>query len=271
MHVYHRKPINSMKILQTAERVSQVDHSDNYVFQRSLLAYLEAARLVSGKVLEIGTGSGYGVSIIAPHASEFVTIDKYQTGIPTETSTNAEHVKFLQMTVPPLEGIPSDTFDYVITFQVIEHIQRDDIFLQEIKRVLKSNGKIIVTTPNKKMSLTRNPWHVREYTVHELEQLLLTYFQNVQPLGVFGNEAIMDYYAKNRASVKRITRFDIFDLQHRLPRRLLQIPYDILNRINRKKLLNSNEDLVTGITHEDYHVAAANDNCFDLFYIAEKV
>lgn len=260
-----------MKILQTAERVSQKDHSDNYVFQRSLLAYLEAAKLISGKVLEIGTGSGYGVNIIAPHTDEFVTIDKYQTGVADEAPAGKSNVTFLQMNVPPLHDISSGSFDFVITFQVIEHIQEDDIFLQEISRVLKSGGKLIVTTPNKKMSLTRNPWHVREYTVQELEKLLLTCFRKVQQLGVFGNEAIMDYYAKNKAAVEKITRFDIFDLQHRMPRRLLQIPYDILNRLNRKKLLNSNKELVTGITYEDYAIRPADDRCFDLFFIAEKV
>lgn len=257
-----------MKILQTAERVSQKDHSDNYVYQRSLLAYLEAAKIISGKVLEIGTGSGYGVDIIAPHATEFITIDKYQT----ETLTAAPpNVTFLQMNIPPLKDIASETFDYVITFQVIEHIPKDDLFLKEIYRVLKNKGKLIVTTPNKKMSITRNPWHVREYTVKELEQLMLRFFQRVEAKGVFGNQQIMDYYEKNKASVRRITRFDIFNLQYRLPRQLLQIPYDILNRINRKKLLNSNTDLVTGITHEDYFIKAADDNCFDLFYIGEKV
>lgn len=257
-----------MKILQTAERVSQKDHSDNYVYQRSLLAYLEAAKIISGKVLEIGTGSGYGVDIIAPHASEFITIDKYQT----ETlSSKPANVTFLQMNIPPLKDIPSDTFDYVITFQVIEHIPKDELFLKEIYRVLKNGGKLIVTTPNKKMSITRNPWHVREYTVKELEQLMLRFFQRVEAKGVFGNQRIMDYYEKNKASVRRITRFDIFNLQYRLPRQLLQIPYDILNRINRKKLLNSNTDLVTGITHEDYFIKEADDHCFDLFYIGQKV
>lgn len=259
--------VSSMKVLQTAERVSQKDRSDNYVYQRSLLAYLEAAKMVSGQVLEIGTGSGYGVDIIAPQAERFVTIDKYQT----ETLENAPaNVDFLQMNVPPLAGIPSGAFDYVITFQVIEHIQKDDVFLQEIHRVLKEGGKLIVTTPNKKMSITRNPWHVREYTVEELKQLMLRYFRSVEALGVFGNQSIMDYYEKNKASARRITRFDIFNLQYRLPRQLLQIPYDILNRMNRKKLLNDNQGLVTGITHEDYFIENAGDTCFDLFYIAEK-
>ncbi len=254
-------------MLQTAERVSQKDQSDNYVYQRSLLAYLEAAKIVSGKVLEIGTGSGYGVDIIAPSAERFVTIDKFQTEILENAPANVE---FLRMNVPPLKDIPTGSFDFVITFQVIEHIQKDTTFLEEIHRVLKTGGKLIVTTPNKKMSITRNPWHVREYTVGELKQLMLRYFKSVEALGVFGNESIMDYYEKNKASVRKITRFDIFNLQYRLPRQLLQIPYDILNRLNRKKLLSDNQGLVTGITHEDYFIKEADDACFDLFYIAEK-
>ena len=96
------------------------------------------------------------------------------------------------------------------------------------------------------------------------------HFADVTALGVFGNESIMDYYEKNKDSVKKITRFDIFNLQYRLPRQLLQIPYDILNRMNRKKLLKQNESLTTGITYEDYFIKDADDKCFDLFYIGTK-
>ena len=261
-----------MKIIQTAERVSHKDISDNYVFQRSLLAYLEAAKMVSGDVLEIGTGSGYGIEIIAPQTNKFVTVDKYKTSELTEEKISKnKKIEFIQMNVPPLNNIPDNSFDFVITFQVIEHIKKDNNFVDEIYRVLKNNGKLIVTTPNKKMSLTRNPWHVREYTIDELENLLLMNFQSVNKMGVFGNDKIMKYYEENKKSVKKITRFDIFNLQYVLPRQLLQIPYDILNRINRKKLLNKNTDLVSDITTDDYFIGNASDQCFDLFYIAEKV
>ena len=49
-----------MAKVTTAERVSR-EQSDNYVFQRSLLAYHKAAELIEGNVLEIGTGEGYGL------------------------------------------------------------------------------------------------------------------------------------------------------------------------------------------------------------------
>lgn len=258
--------IIDMKVLQTAERVSHEDKSDNYVFQRSLLAYLEAAKLVSGKVLEIGAGMGYGIEIIAPLAKEYVTLDKHLV----EIDPKFKNVSFIQMNIPPLKGIEDNSFDFVVSFQVIEHIENDKKYVEEIHRVLKPGGQFIVTTPNINMSITRNPWHVREYTINGLTTLLGSYFSKVDSKGVFGNKKIMEYYEKNKESVRKITRFDIFNLQYRLPRQILQIPYDILNRMNRRKLLDQNNNLVNEIHHSDYVVEKAREGCFDLFYVATK-
>lgn len=253
--------------MQSAERVSQHDPSDNYVFQRSLLAYHKAAELVSGNVLEIGTGSGYGVSIISPKANSFLTIDK---SIPSIDFTQLPNTDYRQIDVPPLTGLENASFDFVISFQVIEHIKDDFGTLREIHRVLKPGGKLIITTPNREMSLTRNPWHIREYSVDEFINFLSSSFSKVEAKGVFGNESVMEYYEKNRESVARIARFDIFNMQKWLPRWMLRIPYNILNRINRRKLLKQNRELTSQIQMDDYYLAPANKSCFDLFFIAEK-
>ena len=254
-----------MAKIHTAERVSNRDASDNYVFQRSILAYYKAAELVSGDVLEIGTGMGYGVEVVAPAADKYVTIDK-SCAYNVELPANAE---FRQMTVPPLD-FADESFDYVISFQVIEHIKNDKEFVAEVSRVLRKGGKFIVSTPNAPMSLTRNPWHVREYTAEELKKLLSKEFSQIDMMGVGGNEKIMEYYEANRRGVERITRFDILDLQHRLPRWMLQIPYDILNRLNRRRLLDQNNELTSSITMEDYSIEAVAEECFDLYFIAQK-
>ncbi len=254
--------------MQTAERVSAQDLSDNFVFQRSVLAYVEAAKIIGGNVLEIGYGEGYGVKHLAGKADSYLGIDKYPS--PAHEKEFPGNVKVRIMNVPPLEGIADNSIDFVVSFQVIEHIENDELYAKEIARVLKPGGKFILTTPNIKMSITRNPWHVREYTVDELKNMLLKYFSSVDSNGVFGNEKIMTYYNKNKESVRKITRFDIFNLQYRLPRWMLQAPYDYLNRRNRKKLLNQNDSLVANIKMEDYFVGAAKDDCFDLFYIATK-
>lgn len=260
----------ALKLIQTAERVSQMDASDNYVYQRSLLAYVEAAKLVADKVLEIGTGSGYGIEMIASKVDKFVTIDKFENDNISALVKTHGNIAFKQMNIPPLTGIDDNSFNYVISFQVIEHIKNDRLFVEEIHRVLKPGGKFIVTTPNKKMSLTRNPWHIREYTVDGLFNLLKEKFTRVDKMGVFGNSRVMDYYNENKKAVERLTKFDILNLQYNLPRWCLQIPYDILNRWNRKKMLKKDNQLVSQIAMKDYHIEEANDSCLDLFYISEK-
>lgn len=250
--------------IKTAERVSR-DVTDNFVFQRSKLAYVEAAKRVGGRVLEIGTGTGYGIDIIAPNVEHFVTMDKTRS---EELGAMPANVEFKEGVVPPLP-FADESFDYVVSFQVIEHIKRDKEFVREVHRVLKKGGKFIVSTPNRPMSLTRNPWHVREYTAEQFGALLSS-FAEVEALGVGGNERVWSYYEKNRESVQRITRFDIFRMQWWMPRWVLQIPYDILNRLNRRKLHSENRTLTENISMEDYSLQNVDNKSFDLFYIATK-
>lgn len=259
-----------MKPKITAERVSNQDVSDNYVYQRSLLAYIKTAGMISGNVLELGTGNGYAVDILSLQADKLVTLDKFKNKKIDSLEYKLGNVNFIKMKFPPLNGIPDNFFDFVISFQVIEHIKDDNMFLKEVNRVLKPEGQLIITTPNKAMSITRNPWHVREYTHQEFSSLLNTHFAKTDAYGVFGNEKIEAYYQKNKAAVAKISKYDIFDFQHKLPRWALQFPYDILNRLNRKRILKENQKMVTKIKLTDYYFDKVNTNCYDLFYVAYK-
>ena len=254
--------------MATAERVTAHEISDNVIYQRHLVAYNEAARHIGGRVLEVGCGDGYGIPILAPHSTEYYAIDKFATDM-QRFGTGIEHLRFATMSVPPL-GFASDMFDYIVSFQVIEHIEDDEALLCEMARVLKPGGTLILTTPNRSMSLTRNPWHIREYAPEQLTARLQKHFSAVTMNGIYGNDKVMAYYEQNKQSVARFTRFDIFNLQYRLPRQVLQIPYDLLNRLNRRLLLKGNRNLVSDISLSDYHIQAADDSCFDLLAIAVK-
>ena len=255
--------------MQTAERSSHLDPSENVIFQRHMIAYKEASKLISGTVLEIGCGEGYGISELVQFSKKYIGVDKFDTYISEDIKKNNDIV-FHKMEIPPLLNIEANSIDFVVTFQVIEHIQDDHYFLREIFRVLKPGGKLLLTTPNKLMSLSRNPWHIREYTPFEMKDVLRKYFVKSEVKGVYGNDIVMEYYQKNKESVKKITRYDIFNLQYLLPRWALQIPYDILNRFNRKKLKSENENVVSAVKVDDYSILDATDNCLDYFCIATK-
>jgi hypothetical protein len=88
--------------------------------------------------------------------------------------------------------------------------------------------------------------------------------------GITGNEKVMAYHQRNRESVNRLMRWDVLDLQHRLPAAVLRIPYDLMNRFNRNRLQRAVDDLVAGISHSDYLVTDQASDALDLFLIARK-
>ena len=65
-------------------------------------------------------------------------------------------------------------------------------------------------------------------------------------------------------------RFDIFDLQYKLPAAILRMPYEILNRMNRNKLHQQQGESVVDITHEDYLIVEDPAVGLDLFYVLGK-
>lgn len=258
-----------MGVLQTAERSSHLDPSENVMYQRHLIAYKEAAKIVSGTVLEVGSGEGYGIMELAPITEKYIAVDKYDTHI-SDKLNEENDITFIKTEVPPLKGIDNDSVDFVVTFQVIEHIQNDELFLKEINRVLKPGGKLIMTTPNIKMSLTRNPWHIREYNLQQMGNIVKSVFEKFELKGIFGNEKVMDYYQKNKESVAKITRWDILNMQYWVPGWLLRIPYDILNRFNRQNLQDHNKDIVNTLEYTDYKIEESNNKCLDHFVVATK-
>ena len=252
----------------TTEITSDRIDSDNPLHQRLLKAYHAATPFVQGDVLELGCGEGRGINIVAQNAVSYLALDK----IPEVTNTLSERFpnqNFEQAVFPPMD-LADESFDTIVSFQVIEHIKDDRLFLKEIARLLRPGGRAVISTPNNKMTLSRNPWHAREYTGNELADICKKYFSGVEMKGIAGSARVLEYHEKNRASVRKIMKWDVLDLQHKLPGWLLQRPYEFLNRRNRNKLREGNDELVDTIGQEDYFLNDASDQNLDLFCILTK-
>ncbi len=257
-----------MSRIYTTEITSDHLVSDNPLHQRLLKPYVVSKEWIRGDLLEVGCGEGRGIPWVLPHTASYSAIDKISGAIEMLKGKYPAG-KFVAGNLPPLP-YADNSFNAVISFQVIEHIEDDRLFLKEIHRVLRPGGTALVTTPNRPMSLSRNPWHVREYTAEELKAMASKIFSGVEMKGIAGNEKVMEYHERNRASVNRLMRWDILDLQHRLPASWLRIPYDLMNRLNRNRLKQGADGLVTGITHEDYSVTSDASLSLDLFLVARK-
>ncbi len=258
-----------MASVYTTEIASESIPSDNPIHQRLLKAYVLAADLVKGNLLEVGCGEGRGIDWLLPKVNSYTAIDKIEPVI-EGLKRKYPQATFYSGNIPPLSVFPDNSFDSIVSFQVIEHIADDKLFLTEIHRILKPGGVALLTTPNRPMSLSRNPWHIREYTAQELTNLAKQYFPEVTMKGIAGNEKVMEYYKRNKKSVARLMRWDILDLQHKLPAVLLRMPYEFMNRMNRNKLKDSSDELVLSIRHEDYLLTEAASEALDLFLIARK-
>ncbi len=252
----------------TTEIASDQIPSDNPIHQRLLKAYHVAAPMVSGDLLELGCGEGRGVDLLLPRAKSYLGLDKIESIITTLKSKYPQ-AQFESGVFPPIK-LPDNSFDSIVSFQVIEHVQKDELFLSEIQRILKPGGKALLSTPNIKMTLSRNPWHIREYTGDQLASLAAKYFSKVEMKGIAGSEKVLTYHEQNRESVQKIMKYDVLNLQYRLPAAMLRLPYDFLNRRNRNKLQLQDDELVLSISQEDYFLSEKSEQNLDLFCILTK-
>jgi 2-polyprenyl-3-methyl-5-hydroxy-6-metoxy-1,4-benzoquinol methylase len=218
------------------------------------------------QVLELGCGEGYGLQLLSPHVETYVAVDKKR---PSQVTFNNQ-VLFKHGRLPSLTGISDNSFDTIICFQVIEHIENDSLLLQEIKRVLKPGGSLFLTTPNKLTSLTRNPFHIREYQPIQMQTLIAGYFNIHTVQGIYGNHRVMQYYQENKKAVERIVRYDIFNFQYLLPAFLLKGIYSLLNNYNRFTIASKTPDITAGIHYDDFYLDGLSEDCLDFFVIATK-
>jgi SAM-dependent methyltransferase len=144
--------------------------------------YHFVAPLVAGRdVLDIACGEGYGSALIARHAAHVTGADISPTTIAHARTQYADQAN-LDFREADCAALPfaDASFDVVVSFETLEHIEAQEAFLDEIRRVLRPNGVVAISCPNKAEYSDKrdhiNEFHVRELYRDELAALMRTRF-----------------------------------------------------------------------------------------------
>jgi ubiquinone/menaquinone biosynthesis C-methylase UbiE len=151
--------------------------------------YAYAATLVQNKrVLDLACGEGYGSKMLAAVASSVVGIDIDENVIRHACAKyGSTNLQFLSGSITAVPIRDDHSFDFITCFEAIEHIENQDGCLAEVQRLLKPDGVLIISTPNKAIyrdeAAGENRFHVKEFYFEEFRQFLSQHFRNLQFFG----------------------------------------------------------------------------------------
>ncbi|MBY9077524.1 class I SAM-dependent methyltransferase [Paenibacillus sp. CGMCC 1.18879] len=165
-------------VLGKAEGEIEVEHLHRYN------AILD---LVSGKkVLDIACGEGFGTAILARKATDIWGVDISQEAISYASEKYKRYnLKYQQGSIESLDFV-NDFFDIIVSFETIEHVEEvvQDKFLKEASRVLKDEGILVISTPDKYLYTDlpkhQNPYHLKEFYFSEYKDFLEKQFKYVE-------------------------------------------------------------------------------------------
>ena len=140
-------------------------------------------------VLDIACGTGFGASMLTEANARHVAcvdIDP-ATVAQAQRSSGQDRAAFLAADGTQLP-FRTASFDLITSFETLEHITAAAPFVTELRRVLIPTGLLVLSTPNRDYTelnghVCTNPFHVREYSRHELCELLTDRFSRVELLG----------------------------------------------------------------------------------------
>jgi SAM-dependent methyltransferase len=208
------------------ERLALDRFSSPWLRNQHLERYHWASRFTRGlRVLDAACGSGYGSRILLDAgAREVTSVDLSPDAAAPSRFVRGDVAKL------PLRNASVDAY---VCFETIEHVPNDQALLREARRVLVPGGTFFCSTPNRNIlspGLTvhdppRNPHHVREYSIPELESLLSGFFDDVE---LFAQTWFSDRHRELLAGAGRISNRLAVRL-HQL-RNLASLPWESRER-----------------------------------------
>jgi SAM-dependent methyltransferase len=140
------------------------------------------------RTLDAACGEGYGSALLANTASSVEGVDISEQAIAHARQRYGD-MDGLGFHVANCTSLPfdDDEFDRVVSFETLEHLAEQDQLMAEFRRVLKPDGFLILSSPDKAVYSDQqsfeNEYHVKELYRDELEVLIQRHFPASRLLG----------------------------------------------------------------------------------------
>tara|TARA_B100000900_G_C20587478_1_gene720202 strand:- start:1208 stop:2020 length:813 start_codon:yes stop_codon:yes gene_type:complete len=175
-----------------------------YQLESMVVRYSWASNFCKGKdVLEIACGTGQGLSLILPYSKTLKACDISKKMIKIAKKTYSDEK--LEFTVSDASNLPykDNSLDVILLFECIYYFENIDLVFNEIKRVIRPKGIILISTANSDLyDFNPSPYSFKYYGAKELASFL----KNIGfRINLFGYDSIAKLSFKSK--VFRLLKF----------------------------------------------------------------
>jgi len=211
--------------------------SEYFMYLRHLALYNFSKKFIrrNHTCLDAGCGEGFGANTLSNFAKKVIAIDANKKAIAhAKKKYSVPNLIFKSADVTNLP-FKENTFDFIISSQVIEHIKNEKKYLSELKRVLKKTGTLIISTPNRiyRLNPGQKPWnrfHIREYSQKQLNNALKNHFESINFYGVDEPNQTKNLELNRIKKIRKIVKLDILGFRKIIPDSLKELIKKLLNK-----------------------------------------
>ncbi len=227
-------------------------------------------RLGSGIVVDLGSGEGFETAKFTSPHRKVIGIDYDQQAASSAlTKWGSRGLLMGRMDCSKL-GFKTGSVDYASSSHIIEHFIEPALHVAEVSRILKDSGSAFFLTPNKPTDF-ENPFHVYLFDAEDLKRLLSEHFEDVWVGALDCDEVVKTEISNRRKKAQKIYDLDLFDLRHKMPKKLWIMFYSRLLPLAQQVVYRKSMGGSTGIDDSLFYVSETVDDTMPiLFAVASK-